>query len=62
MGRNCTGKSGQDLIIPVPVGTQIKDAETGELIADLVELDQSIIVAKGGKGGRGNARFATATR
>jgi len=62
MGRNCTGKSGKDLIIPVPVGTQIKDADTGELVADLVELDQSIIVAKGGKGGRGNARFATATR
>jgi GTPase len=61
-GRNCSGRSGKDIIIHVPVGTQIKDFETGELIADLIEPDQSVIVAKGGKGGRGNARFATATR
>lgn len=61
-GKNCTGRSGEDLIIPVPVGTQIKDVETGELAADLVEPDQRVIVARGGKGGRGNARFATSTR
>ncbi len=61
-GKNCTGRSGEDLIIPVPVGTQIKDAETLDLIADLVELGQSFVVARGGKGGRGNARFATPTR
>jgi GTP-binding protein len=61
-GRNCSGRSGKDLIISVPVGTQIKDFETGELIADLIEPDQRVIVARGGKGGRGNARFATSTR
>lgn len=61
-GRNCTGRSGKDLVIPVPVGTQIKDFETGELVADLTEPGQRAVVARGGKGGRGNARFATSTR
>ncbi|MCE5274504.1 MAG: GTPase ObgE [Syntrophaceae bacterium] len=61
-GRNCTGRSGKDLIIPVPVGTQVKDFETGDLVADLVEVDNRVILARGGKGGRGNARFATSTR
>ncbi|HOS97711.1 MAG TPA: GTPase ObgE [Deltaproteobacteria bacterium] len=61
-GKNCTGRSGEDLVIPVPVGTQIKDVETGELIADLVEAGQQVVVARGGRGGRGNARFATPTR
>lgn len=59
MGNNCTGRSGQDLTIKVPVGTQIYDAERGHLLADLAEEDQELIVAQGGKGGRGNARFAT---
>ncbi|HVN71196.1 MAG TPA: GTPase ObgE, partial [Desulfomonilia bacterium] len=61
-GKNCTGRSGEDLVIHVPVGTQIKDAESGELLADLVRDGQSIIAARGGKGGRGNARFVTSTR
>lgn len=61
-GKNCTGRSGEDLIIPVPVGTQIKDAETLDLVADLVEPSQRAVLARGGKGGRGNARFATSTR
>jgi GTP-binding protein len=61
-GKNCTGRSGEDLVIPVPVGTQIRDIETGELIADLVKPGQQGVVARGGRGGRGNARFATPTR
>lgn len=61
-GKNQKGKDGEDLIIKVPVGTLIIDAETGELLADLVFHGQRVIVAKGGKGGRGNASFATSTR
>ncbi|MDZ7375653.1 MAG: GTPase ObgE, partial [candidate division KSB1 bacterium] len=60
-GANKTGRSGEDLIIRVPLGTIIKDDETGELLADLVTPGQRAIVARGGKGGRGNARFATPT-
>lgn len=61
-GKNQKGKDGEDLIIKVPVGTLIIDAETGELLADLVFHGQRVVVAKGGKGGRGNASFATSTR
>jgi len=60
-GSNKTGKSGKTLIIRVPPGTVIKDFDTGEIVADLVRPGESVIVAKGGKGGRGNARFATST-
>ena len=60
-GSNKTGKSGKNLIIHVPPGTIIKDFETAEIIADLIEPGESVVVAKGGKGGRGNARFATPT-
>lgn len=56
------GKAGEDIIIKVPVGTLIKDQETGGVIVDLKEKDQVFVIAKGGKGGRGNAKFATATR
>ncbi len=56
-GRNCTGKSGQDLILRVPVGTMIYDEDTDELIADLAEPDQVACVAQGGRHGIGNARF-----
>lgn len=56
------GKDGKDLILKVPVGTLVKDAETSRVIVDLKEKGQSYVIAKGGKGGRGNARFATATR
>jgi GTPase len=58
-GANRTGKSGQDTIIRVPAGTIIKDDETGEVLADLVHGDEEIILAKGGRGGKGNAEFAT---
>jgi GTP-binding protein len=59
MGKDKIGKSGDDLIVTVPVGTLAYDHETGELIADLKEHDASVCVAEGGRGGRGNARFAT---
>jgi GTP-binding protein len=58
---NRTGRSADDLRINVPVGTIIRDAATSELVADLTEADQEIIVAKGGRGGRGNARFVSST-
>ena len=60
-GSNKHGRSGRDLILKVPVGTVIKDAETGKIIADLVKDGQSVVVAKGGKGGKGNAAFKTST-
>ena len=56
------GKKGEDLILKVPVGTLVKDSETKRVIADIRENGQSVIVAKGGRGGKGNARFATSTR
>lgn len=57
----CTGKSAQDLVISVPVGTLVKDAETGRIIADISD-DEPVVIAKGGNGGWGNQHFATATR
>lgn len=60
-GANCTGRSGADLLVRVPTGTLVYDAETGRLLKDLVEDGQRVCVARGGRGGRGNARFATAT-
>ncbi len=56
------GKAGQDIILKVPVGTLVKDGNTGGVIVDLKEKDQTFVIAKGGRGGKGNARFATATR
>ena len=60
-GNNRTGKSAEDLVIPVPVGTVIKNFETGEEMADLSEKDQTFIAARGGIGGKGNAHFKTTT-
>jgi GTP-binding protein len=59
MGSNCTGKKGFDVDITVPVGTVIKDADSGEVLADLAEHEQVFIVVRGGRGGRGNQHFAT---
>ena len=56
-----TGRSGADLIIPVPVGTVVKDPETGEVLADLDEPGAEFLAARGGEGGRGNAHFASST-
>lgn len=56
-GKDQHGKKGEDLYIEVPVGTVVKNAETGEIIADLNKPGQKVLAAKGGKGGRGNARF-----
>jgi len=58
-GKNQTGRSAEDLVIRVPPGTQIFDTETDELVSDLDEPGSSVIVAKGGRGGQGNTRFAT---
>ncbi|MCD6286140.1 MAG: GTPase ObgE, partial [Anaerolineae bacterium] len=55
------GGGGEDLLIPVPPGTLVVDVETGGVVADLVGPDQQVVVARGGRGGRGNARFATST-
>lgn len=60
-GKNQYGKNGEDLYIKVPVGTLIINDDTGEIIADLVRPNQKAIVLRGGKGGRGNAKFATST-
>jgi GTP-binding protein len=54
---NCTGASGQDRVIPIPCGTLITDADTGELVADVVTPGQTVVVAQGGKGGLGNRHF-----
>jgi GTP-binding protein len=60
-GKDQHGKNAEDLLIPVPMGTIIKDLETDKFYGDLTEEGQTLIVAKGGKGGRGNARFVTST-
>lgn len=60
-GKNMHGKSGEDLSVRIPVGTVVKDADTGEILADLIEHGQKVVVANGGRGGRGNARFMSNT-
>lgn len=58
---NKSGKDGDDIIIRVPCGTLIKDADTGEVLFDIVQDKEEVIIARGGKGGRGNGEFATPT-
>jgi GTP-binding protein len=62
MGKDMHGKNGKDLIIPVPLGTLIKDYDTNEVLCDLTEEKQEFLAAKGGRGGLGNAHFKSATR
>ncbi|HTU02578.1 MAG TPA: GTPase ObgE, partial [Candidatus Sulfotelmatobacter sp.] len=61
-GKQQHGRSGRDLVVAVPPGTLVRDAETGEPLGDLVETGERLLVAQGGRGGRGNMHFATATR
>ena len=61
-GNHCNGRYGEDLYIKVPIGTVVKDAKTGKVIADLSNENQVELVQKGGRGGRGNSHFATSTR
>lgn len=57
MGRNCTGRKGDDCYVPVPLGTLVSDAETGEVIGDLTQVGETLLVAQGGFHGLGNTRF-----
>jgi GTP-binding protein len=61
-GKNKSGKAGADLVVRVPEGTIVMDRATGERVADLVTPDEEIVVARGGQGGKGNARFVSSTR
>lgn len=60
-GSNRTGRSGEDVVMPVPPGTIIRDADTKELVGEVMEHGDTLLVAKGGRGGKGNAFFVTAT-
>ncbi len=60
-GSNCSGRDGESLVLRVPVGTALYDAETGELVHDFSHPDERVVVARGGRGGRGNQHFATST-
>jgi GTP-binding protein len=60
-GNDCTGHGGDDIYVPVPVGTVVSDLDTGEQLGDLTVADQTLLVARGGKGGWGNTRFKSST-
>jgi len=60
-GANKTGRSGEDVYLPIPPGTVVFDADSGDFLGELLEAGETLRVAKGGRGGRGNARFATPT-
>src|SRR5579872_2840243 len=61
MGSNCTGRDGKDVVLKVPVGAILFDADTGEQVHDFTKPDERIVIARGGRGGRGNQHFATPT-
>jgi GTP-binding protein len=61
MGKEMDGANGNDRVVGVPPGTVVKDAASGETVADLTDAGQSVVIARGGRGGRGNRRFATST-
>ncbi|MFY9675649.1 MAG: GTPase ObgE, partial [Terriglobales bacterium] len=60
-GSNKTGREGEDILLKVPVGTIVYDEETGDIVHDFSRPDERVIIARGGRGGRGNAQFATST-
>jgi GTP-binding protein len=60
-GSNRTGAEGEDVLLKVPVGTIVYDADTGDKVYDFSKPDERVVIARGGRGGRGNARFATST-
>ena len=59
--KNCAGKGSDDVYLPVPIGTTIIDTETDEVIGDMTEIDQTLLIAKGGDGGLGNTHFKSST-
>ena len=61
MGSNKSGRGGGDVVLPVPPGTVVKDADSGDVLGEIMEAGEEMIAAKGGRGGKGNAFFATAT-
>src|SRR2546428_7834907 len=62
MGSNCSGQQGDDVVIELPVGSVVRDKQTGDVLADLTSEGERVLVAKGGRGGWGNQHFATPTR
>jgi GTP-binding protein len=61
MGSNKTGRSGESVVLPVPPGTVVRDADSGEVLGEVLEDREELVVARGGRGGKGNAHFASAT-
>ena len=61
-GSNRTGRSGEEKQLRVPLGTEVRDADSGDLVGEVLEDGDRLLVARGGRGGRGNARFTSATR
>jgi GTP-binding protein len=62
MGSNCSGRTGEDVVIELPIGSVVRDKDTAEVLADLTTEGQRVVIARGGRGGQGNQHFATATR
>ncbi|MEO0071960.1 MAG: GTPase ObgE [candidate division WOR-3 bacterium] len=60
-GSNCDGKNGKDVYVPVPLGTDVYDADTNEFLGEILQPNQTLLVARGGRGGRGNRAFASST-